>query len=106
MMSDKFPEGNAAEPAAAEVLDLTVEKLVTGGAGLARHDGMAVFVPLTAPGDEVRARVVQRRRGFLQATVEEIVAPGPDRCEAMSGRREAAPCRDDCREPLLRRAAQ
>jgi 23S rRNA (uracil1939-C5)-methyltransferase len=43
---------------------------------------MAVFVPLTAPGDAVRARVVQKRRGFMQAAVEEIVVPGPDRRDA------------------------
>lgn len=81
MMNDKAPEGNAAA-AADEVLDLVIDKLVTGGAGLARHEGQAVFVPLAAPGDRVRARVTQRKRGFLQADLVEVVEAGPDRRDA------------------------
>ena len=30
----------------------------------------------------MRARVVQKRRGFMQAVVEDVLAPGPDRREA------------------------
>lgn len=63
------------------VLDLTIEKLVTGGRGLARHDGRAVFVPDTAPGDAVRARVMHDARSFLEAELLEVVAPGPGRRE-------------------------
>jgi 23S rRNA (uracil1939-C5)-methyltransferase len=65
-------------------LDLTIEKLVTGGRGLARHDGEAVFVPLTAPGDTVRARLVRQHKGYREAELVDVVTPGP-------GRR-AAPC--------------
>lgn len=82
MMNDNDEKGNAPEPAGDEVLDLVIDKLVTGGAGLARHDGQAVFVPLTAPGDRVRARVVQRKRGFRQAELAEVVEPGPARRDA------------------------
>ncbi|MFO7608489.1 MAG: class I SAM-dependent RNA methyltransferase [Candidatus Krumholzibacteriia bacterium] len=81
-MNDNDPKGNAAPPAADEVLDLVIDKLVTGGAGLARHDGQAVFVPLTAPGDRVRARVTVRKKGFRQAELVEVVEPGPARREA------------------------
>ena len=71
-------------PAAAPVesWSLQVEKLVTGGAGLARHEGLTVFVPLTAPGDRVQARVIERKKGFAQATLESVLEPGPDRREA------------------------
>ncbi len=82
MMNDNMPEGNAPDTTGAAALDLTIEKLVTGGAGLARHDGQAVFVPLTAPGDRVRARIMQKKRGFLQAELVELVEPGPGRREA------------------------
>lgn len=63
----------------ATTVDLQIEKLVTGGAGLGRHDGQAVFVPLTAPGDQVRAQVVERRKGFVRAQLSEIIQPGPGR---------------------------
>jgi len=76
-MNDKHTD----KPQETPVLEVTIEKLVTGGDGLARHEGQAVFVPLTAPGDRVRVAVKERRKGFVRATVEEILEPGPGRQE-------------------------
>ncbi|MFH2051801.1 MAG: class I SAM-dependent RNA methyltransferase [bacterium] len=59
-----------------------IEKLVTGGAGLGRHEGQAVFVPRTAPGDLADVRVVEARKGFLRAEVVAILENGSDRREA------------------------
>jgi 23S rRNA (uracil1939-C5)-methyltransferase len=63
-------------------LELHIEKLLNGGDGLARHEGQAIFVPLTAPGDRIRARIVKQSKNFAQAQVEEILEPGPRRREA------------------------
>lgn len=68
--------------AAPQSLELTVEKLVTGGRGLARHEGRAVFIPDTAPGDTVRARLVKDAKGFVEAELEAVITPGPGRREA------------------------
>jgi 23S rRNA (uracil1939-C5)-methyltransferase len=65
-------------------LELVVESLAAGGDGVARSDGLAVFVPWSAPGDRVRARVTESRPRFARAEILELIAPGP-------GRR-AAPC--------------
>jgi 23S rRNA (uracil1939-C5)-methyltransferase len=62
-----------------ETIEIQIEKIVYGGDGLARLDGQAVFVPFTVPGDLLRARVTQRRKGYLRAEVVEIVEPGPTR---------------------------
>jgi len=75
-MNDSIPQDTEAA-----ALTLRIEKLVTGGGGLARHEGQAVFVPLTAPGDEVRARVVKSKKGFADAELLEVLTPGPDRAE-------------------------
>jgi len=64
------------------LLELTIEKLVTGGRGLARHEGRAIFVPLAAPGDRVRVRLVKQRKGFAEAELLEVLERGPDRREA------------------------
>jgi 23S rRNA (uracil1939-C5)-methyltransferase len=58
---------------------LQMEKPVYGGAFLARVEGKAVFVPLTLPGERVRARVVEEKRGYALAEMEEIVAPAAER---------------------------
>lgn len=65
-----------------DLLELVVEKLVTGGEGLARKDGQAVFVPRAAVGDTVRAEVRERRKNFIRAEIIEVVEPGPGRREA------------------------
>ncbi len=39
-----------------ETVLLRVEEIGARGAGIARHEGERVFLPLTAPGEVVRAR--------------------------------------------------
>jgi 23S rRNA (uracil1939-C5)-methyltransferase len=56
-----------------------IEKPVNGGAFLARVEGKAVFVPLTLPGEQVRVRMVNEKRGYATAEVEEIVTAAPER---------------------------
>jgi 23S rRNA (uracil1939-C5)-methyltransferase len=58
---------------------LAVERLTFGPDALAHADGQVVFVPFAAPGDEIRARVRQRARGYLRADVVDVVRPGPAR---------------------------
>ncbi|MDR7606759.1 MAG: 23S rRNA (uracil(1939)-C(5))-methyltransferase RlmD [Armatimonadota bacterium] len=60
-------------------LVLRVDRLSYGGRGVARADGYVVFVPYTAPGDLVRARLVRAKRSFGEAEVVEVVEPSPDR---------------------------
>jgi 23S rRNA (uracil1939-C5)-methyltransferase len=66
-------------PDVGAALELTVDSLAHGGAGVARHEGYVVFVPGAVPGDRVRAVVAKRRRAFAEARLEEVVSPGPDR---------------------------
>ncbi|MBX3462347.1 MAG: class I SAM-dependent RNA methyltransferase [Planctomycetes bacterium] len=66
-------------PALGTGLELTVERLGFGGSAIARHDGLTVFVPFAAPGDRVRAEVVEHGKGFVRARLVEVLAPGPDR---------------------------
>ncbi|MXX60256.1 MAG: class I SAM-dependent RNA methyltransferase [Holophagales bacterium] len=63
-------------------LELTIEKIVLGGDGLARWRGMPVFVPRAAPGDVVEARITERRPSYARAEIEEVKTAGPLRREA------------------------
>jgi 23S rRNA (uracil1939-C5)-methyltransferase len=56
-----------------------IEKPIYGGAFLARIEGKAVFVPLALPGEEARVRIVDGKRGYATAEVEEIVTASPQR---------------------------
>ncbi|MCF6238026.1 MAG: TRAM domain-containing protein, partial [Candidatus Marinimicrobia bacterium] len=60
---------------------LNISSLVHGGRGIGRHEGKAVFVPLTVPGDLVDCRVVKSKRRFVEAELCEVVEPSPLRRE-------------------------
>jgi 23S rRNA (uracil1939-C5)-methyltransferase len=61
-----------------ETMTLGIESIAAGGDGVARHDGLVVFVPRTAPGDRIVARV-ERGRRFARGVVERIEQPAPSR---------------------------
>jgi 23S rRNA (uracil1939-C5)-methyltransferase len=62
-----------------EVHEVTIEKLVYGGDGLARIGTQAVFVPFAAAGDHLRVRVTDVERNYARAVIEEIICPSPAR---------------------------
>ena len=72
-------DATAARLASWDVIDVVVEKLVAGGEGMARPEGIAVFVPRSAPGDRLRVRLVERRPDYARAEIVEVLAPGPGR---------------------------
>lgn len=64
----------------ADDLELTIDALAAGGDGVGRDDdGRVTFVPLAAPGDRVRVRVVEQHKRFARGELVEVIAPSPDR---------------------------
>jgi 23S rRNA (uracil1939-C5)-methyltransferase len=69
-----------ARPSVGDELELVIDALAFGGAGVARAPGgYVVFVEGAIPGDRVRARISKRKRSYAQARAVEILEPGPDR---------------------------
>jgi len=67
-------------PSRGEVIELTIEKVIFGGDGLARlAEGLVVFVPFAAEGDRLRARITERKPHHARAEIVELLQPGPDR---------------------------
>ncbi len=62
---------------------LNIEKLVYGGHGLGHHEGKAVFVPFTAPGDLVHWEPVKNKRRFCMARAVRIVSRSRCRTETL-----------------------
>ncbi|MGI8864499.1 MAG: 23S rRNA (uracil(1939)-C(5))-methyltransferase RlmD [Solirubrobacteraceae bacterium] len=71
-------------PARGDELELRVESLAFGGAGVARLDGYVVFVQDAVPGDLVRAVVGKSKRAYAEARAVEILQPSPDRVAPMA----------------------
>jgi 23S rRNA (uracil1939-C5)-methyltransferase len=59
--------------------DVTIEKLIYGGEGLAHHDGSTVFVPFVLAGEIANITPVEQKKKFIRARVNRIVSPSPDR---------------------------
>ncbi|MDT8444350.1 MAG: 23S rRNA (uracil(1939)-C(5))-methyltransferase RlmD [Desulfuromonadales bacterium] len=63
------------------IKELDITALVHGGRGLGRHEGKAVFVPLTMPGDRIVCRIVKAKRRYIEAELVAVVEPSPQRRE-------------------------
>lgn len=65
-----------------ESVETTIDALAAGGDGIGRTpDGRALFVPLSAPGDRVRVRIVESKKRFARGVVEEVLSPSKHRIE-------------------------
>ncbi len=63
-----------------DAIEVELEKLVYGGEAMGRlPDGRAVFVPFGLPGEKVRIRLVEEKRGFARAELVEVVSASDQR---------------------------
>ena len=69
-----------------DLLTVKLEKLTYGGDALGRlsdlstgADGRAVFVPFALPGETVRIRVIEQKRGHIRGELAEVLVPSPER---------------------------
>jgi 23S rRNA (uracil1939-C5)-methyltransferase len=84
LLSVSVPPTAATRPARGAELELTIDSLAFGGAGVARLDGYVVFVQGGMPGDRVRALVGKSKRAYAEARVIELLEPGPDRIDPVA----------------------
>jgi 23S rRNA (uracil1939-C5)-methyltransferase len=74
------PADSTPLPARGDVLDITIEKVIFGGDGLARlPQGFVIFVPFAAEGDRLRVRIIERKAHHARAEIATIIEPGPGR---------------------------
>jgi len=59
--------------------EVTVEKLVYGGEGLARLDGRVILAPFVLPGERIRGYAEQEKPGLVRARSAEVLAAAPER---------------------------
>jgi 23S rRNA (uracil1939-C5)-methyltransferase len=76
---DPAPSTIRPRPRNGDELELTIDSLAYGGAGVARLDGYVVFVADAVPGDRVRAVVEKSKRAYAQARAVEVLEPSPER---------------------------
>ncbi|ADQ15245.1 23S rRNA (uracil(1939)-C(5))-methyltransferase RlmD [Halanaerobium hydrogeniformans] len=74
-----------------EIKKLKVEDLAHGGDGVARtKEGIAVFIPLTIPGDLIKAKITKIKKNYAFAKLIEIIEAGKGR------KKPPCPVYNDC----------
>ena len=58
-----------------EEVTLEIESPAFRGKGVAKVDGLAVFVYGTAPGDVVKARIIKKKKNYREAKLLEVLEP-------------------------------
>lgn len=71
MTNNKWQQG--------ELVELTITDLTDTGTGVGRFEGRVVFVPDTAPGDRILARLVRVKPQFAEAKLHELLENSPQR---------------------------
>jgi 23S rRNA (uracil1939-C5)-methyltransferase len=66
------------------ILEIEISKLAFGGRGIAKVEGLTVFVGNVVPGDKIRARVFRKKKKYAEARLLEILTP--------SAMRKVPPC--------------
>lgn len=61
---------------------VTIDKLVHGGQGIGTLDsGQKIFVWNALPGETVEARIIKKKRSYVEAIAENVLTPSADRLE-------------------------
>jgi len=60
-------------------MDVTIEKLIYGGEGLAHHDGSTVFVPFVLPAERAAILPTEQKKKFIRARLERVLDVSPER---------------------------
>lgn len=78
-MQKKSNRGGAKAPPLGSKIKVKIEKLAIGGAGVARHEGLVIFVPQVAPNEEVLVEITLVKKNFAEAKLLEVLTPSPNR---------------------------
>lgn len=64
-----------------EELTVEIEKLSNLGFGIAKHNGLVIFIENGCPGDKVKIKITKINKSFANAKILEIITPSVHRVE-------------------------
>ncbi|MGL6023311.1 MAG: 23S rRNA (uracil(1939)-C(5))-methyltransferase RlmD [Cetobacterium sp.] len=68
-----------------QIVEVKIEKIVYGGEGLGYYnDEFAMFVPMSVPGDIVKAEIISLKKSYGRALIKEIITPGIERIKDLN----------------------
>ncbi len=71
-----------------DIIDLNITAMSSEGSGIGRYEGLTVFVPMSAVGDELKVKILKVKSNCAYGKIEEIITPADNRvapiCDAFS----------------------
>ena len=71
-----------------DIIELEITEMTGQVSGIGKYDGMAIFVPMTAIGDKISARILKVKKNYAFAKIESIIVSSESRivpdCECYS----------------------
>ncbi len=64
-----------------DLIEVIVEKIVYGGEGLGYHNGFAIFVPMSVPGDKIQCEIISLKKSYGRAMIKKVIIPGEERVQ-------------------------
>lgn len=64
-----------------DIINLHIDSCTADGSGVGRYDGMAIFVPAAAAGDDISAHILKVKKTYAFAKVEKIIKPSESRIQ-------------------------
>ncbi len=68
-----------------DIITLEITDISSDGSGIGKYEGQAIFVPLTAVGDVVSARILKCKKSYAFAKCEQIITPSKHRTDIDCG---------------------
>ncbi len=62
-----------------DLITVNIEGMTAEGSGVARHEGMAVFVPNAAPNDRLSVRIIKLSKNYAVGKIHQVITPGDGR---------------------------
>ncbi|MBA2368838.1 MAG: class I SAM-dependent RNA methyltransferase [Candidatus Protochlamydia sp.] len=62
-----------------DIIEGTIQTIAFGGEGILRHLGLVVFIPFTAPGDQITCRVIEIKKNFAKGEIVKVIQPASGR---------------------------
>lgn len=64
-----------------DIVEILIADISNSGSGVGKYEGITVFVPETAIGDSVRAKILKVKKNYCFGKLQEVLTPSPCRIE-------------------------
>ncbi len=61
------------------IVEIKIEKIIFGGEGLGYYGDLAIFVPMSVPGDLLEVEIISLKKTYGRGLIKKIITPGIDR---------------------------